>query len=296
MRHILQIFFVLLSVVGFGQFTELVGWQEIDQDCNGGSAPNELFISEVYDSWDQDYGIVELYNPTNFPIVLTGNYRIYRYGNIGDPSPSYDVALTGTIPANSAFLVRFGTLTGTVCNNISPWYSGESGFNGNDEFELIKNGFLIDNVHTPNSSRPNGGGYSVSRKPESAAPKSNYDSQDWITEFRNQGDYSNCATLGNHSIPKAPDLISIEQQTTSLCYVPTDPQLPRIRFTFQVNNPPYEYSLNGSPFVAFPGVRFLQLAPGNYTIIFKDANDCTVTATFTVRGGIQTSPIILLNP
>jgi mono/diheme cytochrome c family protein len=43
---------------------------------------------------------------------------------------------------------------------------------------------------------------------------------------------------------------------------------------------PYQYSIDGTTFQA--GTNFANLGAGNYTIIIKDANNCTSTATATI--------------
>lgn len=317
MRHILQIFFVLLSIVGFSQtWTELVGWQEIDQDCDGGSASTEIFISEVYDSNGSTYGVIELHNPTNVVVNLS-QYRMRRKTTYGEGAWSTGAwngdagyQLSGNIPPNQTFLIIIPgsdnncSQANSYPSNLKLTLSSSHGINERDQIQLLKSGGVVDDFQAPNLppytggsndvNVTNNGGYTVRRKVDADVPKAVHDWADWDVIAAGTQD---CSNLGSHipDNPQPPDLINIEQQTTSLCYVPPA-TLPRVRFTFQVNNPPYQYSLNGGAFLTLPTTRLLQLLPGNYTIVFKDANDCTVTATFTVRGGIQISPIILLNP
>ncbi len=63
------------------------------QDCS------DIFISEYVEGWNNNKAI-ELYNPTNSPIVLDNAYRIIRWSNgssTADQDPMYVYALKGTI-------------------------------------------------------------------------------------------------------------------------------------------------------------------------------------------------------
>lgn len=67
---------------------------------------NELFISEYVEGSNNNKAL-ELYNPTNGSIDLSG-YRLIRFSNgsvTSDQSTPYVLALTGTIPADGAFVI-----------------------------------------------------------------------------------------------------------------------------------------------------------------------------------------------
>ncbi len=147
----------------------------------------ELFISEVYDSFAGNYGIIELFNPTSLPISLDGVYAINRYATIGNALPSLTIPLTGTIAALDTFTIEFEDPINN-CTNFIPDFSTYSGINATDEIELIKNGIAIDNIHTPNEI-----GYTMIRNPTANEPQTSYNSVDWQV-------YSNetCANLDMH--------------------------------------------------------------------------------------------------
>ena len=147
---------------------------------------NDIFISELYDAQAGDGGIIELYNGTAATVNLSG-YTLKRYGDIGVTGSFYTIVLSGTIPPGGIFLVGIGT--GTVPCAIVSDFLYSTGFNSNDEFELLKNGVIIDNVHAPSNV-----GYSVIRNSNAIAPKVNFNSSDW-----NTSNSESCGGIGNHT-------------------------------------------------------------------------------------------------
>ncbi|MCR5861314.1 IPT/TIG domain-containing protein [Flavobacterium sp. J372] len=95
-----------------GNFT--VTYSNCSISSSGGS---EIYISELYDQKTGSGGMVELYNPTNNAIVLTGTYVLQRYGNISDntPTPGYILNITGTIDPESTFLVAGSLPNPAIC-------------------------------------------------------------------------------------------------------------------------------------------------------------------------------------
>jgi hypothetical protein len=71
---------------------------------------SELFFSMYVCASGNNKG-VEIYNPTNAPIVLTGNYRVSMYDNGHPSAPSVSRNLTGTIGAYSTFVFCNGQVT-----------------------------------------------------------------------------------------------------------------------------------------------------------------------------------------
>lgn len=68
---------------------------------------NELFISEYVEGSGNDKAL-EIYNPTNNPINLTG-YRVERFSNGASSSASGGVTnLSGTIAAHDVFVLVNG--------------------------------------------------------------------------------------------------------------------------------------------------------------------------------------------
>lgn len=70
---------------------------------------SELFISE-YISGAGENKAIEIYNPTNATITLTGNYRITLWDN-GTVTPSVSRPLIGTIASGQTFVLCNGQVT-----------------------------------------------------------------------------------------------------------------------------------------------------------------------------------------
>lgn len=112
---------------------------------------NELFISEYVEGTGYDKAI-EIFNPTNSAINLTG-YRLERFSNGSSTSSSGGVLnLSGTIGANSAFVVTNNntgapptspTLT-AMADQLDNPYPAPTYMNGNDAIVLYKNTSIID--------------------------------------------------------------------------------------------------------------------------------------------------------
>ncbi|WP_223052024.1 T9SS type B sorting domain-containing protein [Flavobacterium coralii] len=139
---------------------------------------SDVYISEIFDAYNGVPGAIELYNPTSNPINLNG-YTLLRYGDIGIGPPSYNMSLTGTIAPGDTFIVAIQITT--ACPGIPTDFPLTNGINANDEFELLKNGTLIDNVEIPlGSGDLSGRGYTLIRKPDAIAPKVQFNVNDWF--------------------------------------------------------------------------------------------------------------------
>lgn len=119
------------------------------QDCQ------ELFISEYVEGSGNDKA-VELYNPTNASIDLTG-YTIERFSNASSTSSTGGVlALSGSIAPYSTFVITNGQTTGTtsspacsptlqaMADLLDGAYPAPTYMNGNDAIALFKNSVLVD--------------------------------------------------------------------------------------------------------------------------------------------------------
>ncbi|WDO11518.1 T9SS type B sorting domain-containing protein [Flavobacterium sp. WW92] len=159
-----------------------------------GNYSSDIYISELHDAQAGDGGVIEIYNGTASTVNLTG-YTIRRYGDIGGAT-FYTIVLSGSIPPGGIFLIGIGT--GVIPCSITSNQTYPTGFNANDEFELIKNGVVIDNVHAPNNV-----GYSVIRNPNAVAPKVVFNGSDWNTQTS-----ESCANIGIHNVsnPTPPTL------------------------------------------------------------------------------------------
>ena len=131
---------------------------------------SDIYISEIYDAQMGDGGIFEIYNGTAVAKNLS-NYSLERYLNIGG-TLDYTINLSGTILPGEIFLIGIGT--STIPCGILNYFPFATGFNGNDEFNLLNNGVLIDNVQAPPFA-----GYSIVRNLTAIAPKPAFDPADW---------------------------------------------------------------------------------------------------------------------
>ena len=75
-------------------------------------ACGELFISEYVEGTSNNKAI-ELYNPTNAPILLTGNYQLRFYFN-GALTVGTTIALVGTIAPHDVFVVASNAASATI--------------------------------------------------------------------------------------------------------------------------------------------------------------------------------------
>lgn len=158
-------------------------------------ASADIYISEIYDAISGDFAVIELYNPTNAPIVIDNTYTIVRYGDIGNAAPNntFD-EITGTIPPLSTFIIQMGT-SASECPSITADYNIGTGINDNDEFELLKNGVIIDNVYAPDER-----GYTIIRNANAPIPQTTYNSNDWSISSQ-----EDCTDLDLHTADPIPD-------------------------------------------------------------------------------------------
>ncbi|AXG74453.1 hypothetical protein DVK85_09485 [Flavobacterium arcticum] len=188
----------------------------LESDCPDTGSSLEIYISELYDANSGTSGAIELYNPTSNPINLTG-YTLLRYGDIGAGTPSYNMSLTGSIPAQDTFIVSIQI--SSVCPGIPTDFPLTNGINGNDEFELLKNGAIIDNVQAPFNK-----GYTLIRNPDAVAPKINYNSADWLIN-----ENESCSNLNMHTAIIA-NTITTQPTSESIC------ESDNVSFTVTVSN------------------------------------------------------------
>jgi hypothetical protein len=134
---------LLLSVVA------LIPFLTIHAQCT------ELFISEYVEGSGNDKAI-EIYNPTNSDINLSG-YRLERFSNGSSSSSSGGVLnLSGTIAAHDVWVVTNGQTTGSgtspasspalraLADQLDGVYPAPTYMNGNDAIVLFKNSTIID--------------------------------------------------------------------------------------------------------------------------------------------------------
>ncbi len=127
----------------------LASYLSINAQCN------ELFISEYVEGSGNNKAL-EIYNPTNAPINLSG-YRIERFSNGASTSSSGGVLnLSGTIGAFDVFVIANGQTTGTatspacspalqaLADQLDGVYPAPTYMNGNDAIALFHGSTMID--------------------------------------------------------------------------------------------------------------------------------------------------------
>jgi len=196
--------------------------------CNGSSSGNfsvmtsqcstpqapvpDIFISEVYDQKTGSGGMIEIYNPTASTITFNGQYRLLRYGDIEDTTPTagYDLVMPGSIGPNSILLLYGTAPVQSICTTPPSTIQFGNGFNGNDKFELLKNNVVIDVAHITSAAA----GFTTRRKPTAIAPKNVFNSADWdIVVHGTNPDPSYCADLGVFNLPTPPTVTPIATKT-----------------------------------------------------------------------------------
>jgi gliding motility-associated-like protein len=195
----------------------------IESDCNADG--DEIYISEIFDSETGSYGIIELYNPTNTTISLDGIYTVERYGDIGNAAPSISIPLVNTVGPQQTYNIQLGS-TGTDCG-VATDIETATGFNENDEFNLLKNNVLIDIVHAPDEK-----GYSIIRNADAVAPSDTFNATDWLINS-----FEECTDLGMHTAdPIASEVPEITHPISqNMCA--NDPT----SFTVSVDNGTFSY-------------------------------------------------------
>lgn len=118
---------------------------------------NELFFSEYVEGTGNDKAL-EIYNPTNAAINLTG-YSVARYSNGATTSSAGGVTnLSGTIAAHDVFVLVNGQTAATststspavsvvlqgLADQLDGAYPAPTYFNGDDAIALEKNGVQVD--------------------------------------------------------------------------------------------------------------------------------------------------------
>lgn len=308
MRQILQIFFVLLSAVGFSQ-TPPSGWQILPFTVSGGDCDDlsggngEIFISEIFDQTfvSGGGGAIEIYNPTN-AIINLSNYTIRRRTQYETGPWDTNIPLSGNLPPNGIYIIKFSnTLGNNYCiGNFTPNLTVTGGINDNDQIQLLKGTVILDDVRTPNTA-----GYNLIRNADAEVPKQPYNPSDWNSIAQN------CNSIGLHTIdPTTPPEIKYitRQPDGALPYTYCDvPTRVRVQMDASITGYVYRYNLSGTT----TGYNVTNNTTGLFSNLFEDTyvmtvsvrrstatnvEICTIEATFTISGGIQTSPIILLNP
>ncbi|MBP8157479.1 MAG: lamin tail domain-containing protein, partial [Flavobacterium sp.] len=201
--------------------------------------PSDLFISEVTDEDVGSLTYIEIFNGTSTPKNLA-NYKLKIYNN-GNAFTSCEFALSGTLNANSVYVISVGSITnqGGVVPNLV--VSTCAGINNNDNIRLTTStdveidlwGRTDGAVFTP-ANLP---GYTYRRLATASHPSLVWNTADWTTI-----DPQNYTNVG--------------------------------AYTYQAAN--YVYSVNGTTYQSSP--TFTGLIPGTYNVTVRDlVSGCTST-------------------
>jgi hypothetical protein len=148
-------------------------------NCSSANNLNGLIISEIYSSLTGKSFYAELYNPTSETIDLDAigaDYKLIRYGDIGQTNGIHTIELSGTIPPGGIYLADLGI--DSICGSLGFNYSNKNyTLNENDEIRLTKNGVLQDLVYCPNEL-----GYSITRNVSAVGPSAIYNTTDWTIQ------------------------------------------------------------------------------------------------------------------
>ncbi|GEM_PF-3553065 len=282
MKRILFLLLCSLCQLVTAQTWDLVPYNIVDSYCEP-SSYNEVFISEIYDCQNGNYGVIELFNPTENPIILSGVYSLKKYALPG--TSSMERVINGTIQPYSTFII-IPTNTGSgdcLCDGaiIGDTFPNSWGFNAQDKIELIKNSNVIDQwVENHNTV-----GFTYIRKSDVTVPKDIYDANDWI--FSDQANNTiGCYTIGLADI--VPSINKIEQLS---CTIPAT-----IKITMEPNGPiPYTFHLTGiNSGFSFTGSSNIitDLPPDIYNLDINGENGCRLTISFQIEQLPITSDII----
>ncbi|WP_179316613.1 beta strand repeat-containing protein [Winogradskyella undariae] len=120
---------------------------QLISDCEGtiGTAPTNLFISEVTDAASGSHSYIEIYNGTGAPVDLN-DYEI-RLHNNGAATATATVELTGGILANdNAYLLAIGGSNATDPEGgfTADQFSSTGGVNDDDNIRLYFNNGIIE--------------------------------------------------------------------------------------------------------------------------------------------------------
>lgn len=106
------------------------------------SSSSALFISEYIEGSSYNKAI-EIFNPTSTTVSLSG-YQLKLYGN-GNTEPTVTADLAGTVLANDVVVIGSSQITAdSALKPLVDMTSSAINFNGDDYFELVKDGELVD--------------------------------------------------------------------------------------------------------------------------------------------------------
>lgn len=179
------------------------------------SSSSALFISEYIEGSSYNKA-VEIFNPTNTTVSLSG-YQLKLYGN-GSTEPTVTADLTGEVLANDVIVIGSTQITDdSALKPLVDITSSAVNFNGDDYFELVKDGELVDSFGVKGVRTSWAANTTLVRKPAIASGDNNV-SDDFIVASEWDSYSSNTFSfLGSHSFdgvvidpePEEPSLIGM---------------------------------------------------------------------------------------
>lgn len=157
----------------------------------GSGNASDLFISE-YIEGSSNNKYIEIYNGTAGSVDLSG-YSLKQYNN-GSATPTYTLALTGSLASGSVFVIAHSSATiygGTP--DLSTAVSA-MGFNGNDAMALFNGTTLIDVVGPIGDANDWGKDVTLVRNANAPVPSTTYTASDWDSYATDTVSY-----LGSHT-------------------------------------------------------------------------------------------------
>lgn len=267
MRTFLLLINLLVCFVANAQTWIPISFVVDTQTCQ--TTNTELYISEVYDSQNFTYAVIEIFNPSNSPINLN-NYSLRRRTDYGTGGWNWTQPLSGTLAAKDTYVIVIDGATNN-CDVVADLpLSASYGINANDQIQLLKSGGTIDDVRCPNVN-----GYTVRRLTNVVAPKNVYVSGDWhVANFGSQ----DCSDIGSVTLNVKSVERLVSEPTFTLCDFPA-----RIRILVEGGSGQYERSVNGGAFENHVSPWFFDLnTGGNITVTIRNKIEptCLISISF----------------
>ena len=161
------------------------------------SSSSALFISEYIEGSSYNKA-VEIFNPTNTTVSLSG-YQLKLYGN-GNTEPTTTTDLSGEILAND--VVVLGSTQVTEDSALKPLVDmavSAVNFNGDDYFELVKDGELVDSFGVKGERTSWAANTTLVRKPSVASGDKNVSDAFVISNEWDSYPSNTFSFLGSHS-------------------------------------------------------------------------------------------------
>lgn len=182
---------------------------------------SDLIIYEVLDENGGSGGYISIYNGTGSSKNLSG-YSLFRGDNYSTTAAGYGnyASLSGTLAPGAIAVVK---VSSTNKCSVPSTSNGtiNSGFNGNDGFQLRNGATVIDDVATPNYV-----GYYMKRKLSGLIARTTYDSSDWHTNTVGTNDCFGDGTppvlIGNEPTITLQPIFTDKCGTTSLTIEATE--------------------------------------------------------------------------